>query len=105
MRYVALKIDSNGGNYVTVVLGCIIILCGLLALVTGYWYLILFSSLVGGCYVIWSGYLGITMRKKASSAVMTDTIEVGCTSDGKVLFIQYDPDAKMSKRMDTTDTD
>lgn len=96
MRCIALKTDGVRYKYSFIALGIVVLVVGLTAIVSHAWYAILFCSVFGGGYLIWSGYLEITVLKKLRGATLSDQMNIRFSDEGQYLFIEYDDEPDQS---------
>lgn len=93
MKCIALKIDGNKRkNLTTILLGIIVIIVGLMSIISCTWYSILFCTLVGGGYIIWSGYLEMHVKKELENSDITKTMNVKYCDKGQYLLMEYEQD-------------
>ena len=92
MRLIALKIDNTRKGYMIILLGILVIILGLMCSGGGSWYAMLFCALVGGGYIVWSGYLTIAMKKKMDAAELIETTTVRYRDEGEYLYIEIEDD-------------
>lgn len=90
MKCIALKISESKNRYITIMLGIIVIIVGLHSIVNYTWYDTILCSVVGGGYIIWSGYLETSIIRKLENTSLNDTMNISFSDEGKYLLIEYE---------------
>lgn len=89
MRLIAMDVNNTRKGYMLILLGILVIILGLMCIGGGSWYAMLFCALVGGGYIVWSGYLSIAVKKMMDDAELSETATVRYKDEGDYLIMEF----------------
>lgn len=98
-RYLATKEMNTRTGTLLVMLGIMIYVVGFCGMITGHWYAIITCALIGGTYMVWSGYAAKKVMGIVRSSEPAEVAEIRYSVGGKD-YIVIESDRDLSSQPD-----